>query len=188
MFIVISFFSYGRIFIVMSFKFKQVSYIHQSVSSESIGSRLNLWHHLSFIWHETSKILKGLNPCSLHDHILNNLFVKLPQFFLAFLQSAGSLCHCLLPTALQVPAVRHDHLNFPHQPREGEKTRLRNAFTCLSSISLRQKSASGSSLFLHSSLRDGLRPWELRRSNTSLKKRWKFLLQTGKSLGYEVAF
>ncbi|XP_068654135.1 deSI-like protein At4g17486 [Aristolochia californica] len=84
----------------------------------------------------------------------------------------GSLCSCLLPEALQVSAVRHEP-DYTNQPDEGEKRRLRSAFSCLSSISMRQKQLSTSSLLLHSPLKGFLPPWELRRSNTttSLKER-----------------
>ncbi|XP_077217129.1 PPPDE putative thiol peptidase family protein [Tasmannia lanceolata] len=79
----------------------------------------------------------------------------------------GSLCNCILPEALKVSAVRHEP---DYQALDGEKRRLRSAFSCLSSISSRQKQLSTSSLFLHSPLKGCLPPWELRRSNTSSSK------------------
>ncbi|XP_010254927.1 PREDICTED: deSI-like protein At4g17486 isoform X2 [Nelumbo nucifera] len=82
----------------------------------------------------------------------------------------GSLCSCLLPEALKVSAVRHDP-NYQEYD-DSEKRRLRSAFSCLSSISMRQKQLSTSSLFLHSPLKGCLPPWEFRRSNNgSLKER-----------------
>lgn len=69
----------------------------------------------------------------------------------------GSLCNCLLPEALKVSPVHHD-------PDDGEKRRLRSSFSCLSSISMRQKQLSASSLFLPSPLKGCLPPWEWRRS------------------------
>ncbi|KAM7277820.1 hypothetical protein ACFE04_004954 [Oxalis oulophora] len=86
------------------------------------------------------------------------------------LAAIGSICNCVLPKALKISAVRHD----PDydQPYENEKTRLTRAFSCLSSISMRQKQLSTSSLILQSPLRGCLPPWELRRSNNgSLKER-----------------
>ena len=84
---------------------------------------------------------------------------------------AGSLCNCILPEALKISAVQHD----PNcQPYDSEKRSLRSTFSCLSSISMRQKQLSTSSLFLQSPLRGCLPPWELKRSsNGSLKERWK---------------
>ncbi|CAA6657555.1 unnamed protein product [Spirodela intermedia] len=82
----------------------------------------------------------------------------------------SSLCNCLLPEALRVSAV-HQEPGFGDF--EGEKRRLRSAFSCLSSISMRQRQLSASSLFLHSPLKGCLPPWELRRSsdNLALKER-----------------
>lgn len=84
--------------------------------------------------------------------------------------SIGSTCNCILPRALQVSAVCHEP---DSEALEGEKTRLRSStFSCLSSISMRQKHLSTSSLFLSSPLKGCLPPWELRRSNNnSLKER-----------------
>ncbi|RRT85213.1 hypothetical protein B296_00009159 [Ensete ventricosum] len=57
--------------------------------------------------------------------------------------SAGSLCNCLLPEALKITAVQHDPVS---QTKDGERRRLRSAFSCLSSISMRQKRFSAASL------------------------------------------
>lgn len=85
----------------------------------------------------------------------------------------GSICNCILPEALKISAVQHDPNN---QPYDSEKRSLRSAFSCLSSISMRQKQLSSSSLFLQSPLKGCLPPWELRRSNNgSLKERWDSL-------------
>ncbi|XP_061343264.1 deSI-like protein At4g17486 isoform X2 [Gastrolobium bilobum] len=75
--------------------------------------------------------------------------------------------------ALRISAVEHDP---NYQPHDSEKRRLRSAFNCLSSISMRQKHLSTSSLFLQSPLRGCLSSsWpslELRKSiNRSLKER-----------------
>ncbi|OVA04548.1 PPPDE putative peptidase domain [Macleaya cordata] len=82
------------------------------------------------------------------------------------LAKIGSLCSCLLPEALKVSAVP-----LPHDPKfqsyDSEKKRLRTGFSCLSSISTRQKQLSKSSMFLHSPLKGCLPPWELRRSSSS---------------------
>lgn len=85
------------------------------------------------------------------------------------LATIGSACNCFLPETLKITAVRHE----PNcQPCESEKRRLTNNFSCLSSISMRQKQLSTSSLFLRSPLRGCLPPWELKRSNNgSLKER-----------------
>ncbi|KAF5747098.1 deSI-like protein [Tripterygium wilfordii] len=84
------------------------------------------------------------------------------------LAKIGSVCNCILPEALKIEAVRHDPNGQLH---DSEKRRLRSAFSCLSSISMRQKQLSASSLFLQLPLKGRL-PWELRRSNNgSLKER-----------------
>ncbi|KAI4316793.1 hypothetical protein L6164_024738 [Bauhinia variegata] len=81
----------------------------------------------------------------------------------------GSVCNCILPEALRISAVRHDP-NF--QPLDSEKRKLRGTFNCLSSVSMRQKQSSTSSLFIQSPLRGCLSSWELRQSiNRSLKER-----------------
>ncbi|KAB5568978.1 hypothetical protein DKX38_002771 [Salix brachista] len=76
------------------------------------------------------------------------------------LAKIGSVCNCILPQSLKISAVRHDPCG---QPYDSEKRRLRTAFSCLSSISTRQKQLSTSSLLLQSPLK-GCLPWELRRS------------------------
>ncbi|KAJ4833950.1 hypothetical protein Tsubulata_016662 [Turnera subulata] len=84
------------------------------------------------------------------------------------LAKIGSICNCILPESLKIAAVRHDPTG---QEYDSEKRRLRTAFNCLSSISMRQKQLSTSSLLLQSPLK-GCLPWELRRSmNGSLKER-----------------
>ncbi|URE36410.1 ethylene-responsive element-binding protein [Musa troglodytarum] len=55
----------------------------------------------------------------------------------------GSLCNCLLPEALKITAVQHDPVS---QTKDGERRRLRSAFSCLSSISMRHKRFSAASL------------------------------------------
>ncbi|XP_042520145.1 deSI-like protein At4g17486 [Macadamia integrifolia] len=81
----------------------------------------------------------------------------------------GSLCNCILPEALKVSAVHHDP---SYEGYDSEKRRLRSAFSCLSSISMRQKQLSACSLFIPSPFRGCLPSWELRRSNNnSLKER-----------------
>ncbi|XP_008795626.1 deSI-like protein At4g17486 [Phoenix dactylifera] len=79
----------------------------------------------------------------------------------------GALCNCLLPGALKISAVRHDP---DSQAVDGEKTRLRSAFSCLSSISMCQRQLSASSLFLPSPLKGCLPPWEFKRSGAILLK------------------
>uniref|UniRef100_A0A803NMY3 PPPDE domain-containing protein n=2 Tax=Cannabis sativa TaxID=3483 RepID=A0A803NMY3_CANSA len=88
------------------------------------------------------------------------------------LAKIGSICNCILPEALKIPAVQHDPNCEPFDI-DSEKRSLRSsAFSCLSSISMRQKQLSTSSLFLQSPLRGCLPPWELKRSNNgSLKER-----------------
>ncbi|KAB2611082.1 deSI-like protein [Pyrus ussuriensis x Pyrus communis] len=73
----------------------------------------------------------------------------------------GSVCNCVLPESLKISAVQHDP---NHQPYDSEKKSLRSTFSCLSSISMRKKQLSSSSLFLQSPLKGCLPPWELRRS------------------------
>ncbi|KAE9600076.1 hypothetical protein Lal_00045350 [Lupinus albus] len=89
------------------------------------------------------------------------------------LAKLGSIFNCVLPKALKVSGVRHDP---NYQPHDSVKRRLRSSFNCLSSISMRQKHLSTSSLFLQSPLRGCLSSsWpssELRKSiNRSLKER-----------------
>ncbi|XP_078430387.1 PPPDE putative thiol peptidase family protein [Wolffia australiana] len=77
----------------------------------------------------------------------------------------GSLCNCLLPEPLRVSAV-HQEPEFENL--DGEKKRLRSGFTCLSSISMRQRQLSSSSLFLPTPVRGCFPPWDLRRSADDL--------------------
>ncbi|KAG6626761.1 hypothetical protein CIPAW_15G074200 [Carya illinoinensis] len=85
------------------------------------------------------------------------------------LAKIGSICNWVLPEALKISAVRNDP---SYQLYDSEKKRLTGAFSCLSSISMRQKQLSTSSLFLQSPLKGCLPPWELRRShNGSFKER-----------------
>lgn len=86
---------------------------------------------------------------------------------------AGSICNCILPEALRISAVGHDP---NYEARDSEKRKLRSAFSSLSSISMRQKQLSKSSLFLQSPLRGCLSSkwpsWELSKSiNRSVKER-----------------
>ncbi|BAT82737.1 hypothetical protein LR48_Vigan01g334100 [Vigna angularis] len=85
----------------------------------------------------------------------------------------GSICNCILPEALRISGVGHDP---NYEAEDNEKRRLRSGLNCLSSISMRQKHLSTSSLFLQSPLRGCLSSswpsWELRKSiNRSLKER-----------------
>ncbi|CAL5349190.1 unnamed protein product [Camellia sinensis] len=80
-----------------------------------------------------------------------------------------SIFNCVLPKALKISAVEHDP---SYKACDSEKRRLTTAFSCLSSISTRQRQLSTSSLFLQSPLKGCLPPWELRKSNNgSLKER-----------------
>lgn len=87
------------------------------------------------------------------------------------LAKLGSIFNFALPTALKITAVQHDpkyHRTFD----ESDKTRLRSTFSCLSSISSRQKQLSTSSLLIQSPLKGCLPPWELKRAASgSLKER-----------------
>ncbi|XP_042004349.1 deSI-like protein At4g17486 [Salvia splendens] len=86
------------------------------------------------------------------------------------LAKLGSIFNCVLPEALKITAVQHEPKYQAYD--NSEKTRLRSTFSCLSSISSRQKQLSTSSLLLQSPLKGCLRPWELRRSaNGSFKER-----------------
>ncbi|CAK9178547.1 unnamed protein product [Ilex paraguariensis] len=83
------------------------------------------------------------------------------------LAKLGSVFNCVLPEALKIAAVQND----PNcQAYDSERRRLRSAFSCLSSISTRQRQLSTSSLFLQSPLKGCFPPWELRRSNNGLLK------------------
>ncbi|XP_022144356.1 deSI-like protein At4g17486 [Momordica charantia] len=75
------------------------------------------------------------------------------------LAKIGSVCNCILPDSLRISAVKHDPA---FVPLETEKTKLTNSFSCLSSISMRQKQLSSSSLFLQSPLKG----WDLKKSDS----------------------
>ncbi|KAK8696226.1 hypothetical protein V6N13_001363 [Hibiscus sabdariffa] len=74
------------------------------------------------------------------------------------LAGIGSMCNCVLPEALKTSVVRH---NPNYQPYDSEKRRLRCTFSCLSLVSMRQKS----SLLIQSPLRGCLPPWDSKKSN-----------------------
>ncbi|XVF63908.1 hypothetical protein PTKIN_Ptkin09bG0124300 [Pterospermum kingtungense] len=79
------------------------------------------------------------------------------------LAKIGSKCNCILPEGLKTSVVRHDP---NYQPSDSEKRRLTCSFSCLSSVSMQQKS----SLLLQSPLRGCLPPWESKKSNSFLSK------------------
>ncbi|XVE56008.1 hypothetical protein DITRI_Ditri03aG0202700 [Diplodiscus trichospermus] len=79
------------------------------------------------------------------------------------LAKIGSMCNCILPEGLKTSVVQHDP---NYQPEDSEKRRLRSTFSCLSSVSMRQKS----SLLIQSPLRGCLPPWESKKSSSVL---WK---------------
>ncbi|KAI3460304.1 hypothetical protein Pfo_016967 [Paulownia fortunei] len=88
------------------------------------------------------------------------------------LAKLGSIFNCVLPEALKITAVQHDTKYQAYN--DSDKRRLRSTFSCLSSISSRQKQLSTSSLLLQSPLKGCLPPWELKRSASgSLKERLK---------------
>lgn len=98
------------------------------------------------------------------------LIIFFPISLIALSIVIGSICNCILPESLKISAVRHDP---DGQSYNNGRKRLRSAFSFLSSISMRQKQLSTSSMFLQSPLK-GCLPWELRRSiNGSFKERWK---------------
>ncbi|CAN0922060.1 DeSI-like protein At4g17486 [Linum grandiflorum] len=74
------------------------------------------------------------------------------------LAQIGSVCNCILPESLKITADPNG------EAYDSEKTRLTSAFSCLSSISMRQKQLSTSSLILQSPLR-GCLPWEFKSSS-----------------------
>ncbi|PSS31356.1 DeSI-like protein [Actinidia chinensis var. chinensis] len=85
------------------------------------------------------------------------------------LAKLGSKFNCVLPESLKISAMRH---NPSYEVCDSEKRRLQSAFSCLSSISTRQKQLSMSSLFLQSPLKGCLPPQELRNSsNRSVKEK-----------------
>lgn len=82
------------------------------------------------------------------------------------LAKIGSKCNCILPDALRISPVEHDPSG---EAVDSEKRKLRSGFTCFSSISMRQKQLSTSSLYITSPLK-GCLPWEMRSSSVSLKE------------------
>lgn len=92
---------------------------------------------------------------------------KIPQW-VNRLAKLGSVFNCVLPEALKVSVVRHDST---YEECNNEKRRLTSAFSCLSSISTRQRQLSTSSMFLQSPLKGCLPPWEVKKANGSLKER-----------------
>ncbi|KAK4796485.1 hypothetical protein SAY86_028811 [Trapa natans] len=79
----------------------------------------------------------------------------------------GSICNCMLPESLKINAVEQD----PNcQQDESEKRRLTSTFSCLSSISMRQKQMPTSSFFLQSPLRGCLPQLELKKFKSGLLK------------------
>ncbi|GLT45876.1 hypothetical protein SLA2020_196760 [Shorea laevis] len=78
------------------------------------------------------------------------------------LAKIGSMCNCILPDALKTSVVRHE------QPYDSEKERLtlNCSFSCLSSLSMEQKSAE----FLLSPQKGMLSPWGSVRSDFSPRK------------------
>ncbi|KAL1193066.1 DeSI-like protein [Cardamine amara subsp. amara] len=97
---------------------------------------------------------------------------KIPKWVNRLAQ-IGSVCSCILPESLKITAVCHDpDGQIPEE--ENEKKSLRSSFSCLSSISMRQKQLSTSSLLLQSPLRGCLPPWQLKRTksnSSSMKER-----------------
>lgn len=113
---------------------------------------------------------------SWHSFIQMQFFVYTPianlsaSTELSYFRFLGSIFNCVLPEALKISAVQHDHKGQGYD--DSEKRRLRSTFSCLSSISMRQRQLSTSSLFLQSPLKGCLPTWELRRSMSgSLKVR-----------------
>ncbi|GJX02389.1 pyruvate dehydrogenase (acetyl-transferring) kinase, mitochondrial [Tanacetum coccineum] len=81
------------------------------------------------------------------------------------MEGYGSAFSCVFPEALKVSAVQHDPRCLTFES-ESEKRKLRSSsFSCLASVSSRQKHLSTSSLFLQSPLKGCL---PLRRSNNSV--------------------
>ncbi|KAK8580920.1 hypothetical protein V6N12_071169 [Hibiscus sabdariffa] len=104
------------------------------------------------------------------NHFCNDICYKLtgkhiPKW-VNRLARIGSMCNCILPEALKTSVVKHDP---NYQPYDSEKRRLRCAFSCLSSVSMGQKS----SLLFQSPLRGCLWPWESKKSSKALLKERK---------------
>lgn len=80
----------------------------------------------------------------------------------------GAICNCLLPESLKISPVGHDPNS---QSEDSEKRRLRNPFSCFSSISSHRQLPS-SSPFPPSPVKEGLSHCSSRKPSTaSLKNR-----------------
>ncbi|KAG2314359.1 hypothetical protein Bca4012_065029 [Brassica carinata] len=91
---------------------------------------------------------------------------KIPKWVNRLAQ-IGSVCSCILPESLKITAVSHDDPDGQISEEESEKRSLTtSSFSCLSSISMRQKQLSTSSLLIQSPLRGCLPPWQLKRSKS----------------------
>ncbi|KAG9148082.1 hypothetical protein Leryth_003654 [Lithospermum erythrorhizon] len=82
------------------------------------------------------------------------------------LAKLGSTFNCMLPEALKISVVQDPDF----QEKDGEKRRLRSSFNCLSSVSMRQRQLSSSSIFLRSPLKGCLPKWESKRSSNDTLK------------------
>ncbi|KAL0753209.1 hypothetical protein Bca101_090877 [Brassica carinata] len=109
-----------------------------------------------------------------HDVCYKLTGKKIPKWVNRLAQ-IGSVCSCILPESLKITAVGRDDPDGQISEEESEKRSLTtSSFTCLSSISMRQKQLSTSSLLIQSPLRGCLPPWQLKRSKSdtsSLKGR-----------------
>ncbi|GAB2291314.1 hypothetical protein Dimus_025572 [Dionaea muscipula] len=102
---------------------------------------------------------------------------KLPKW-VNRLARLGSACNCVLPETLKITRVVQDSNLVPvnyEADAAAEKRSLRNNFGCLSSISMRQRQLSASSLFLRSPWKSCLPSCEWRTTSkatsTSLRER-----------------
>ncbi|XVE69927.1 hypothetical protein DITRI_Ditri10aG0030800 [Diplodiscus trichospermus] len=75
------------------------------------------------------------------------------------LAKIGSMCNCILPEGLKTSVVQHDP-DYDYQLCDSEKRRLTCNVSCLSSVSIQQKS----SLLLQSPSKGCLPPWESKKS------------------------
>ncbi|CAG7896899.1 unnamed protein product [Brassica rapa] len=109
-----------------------------------------------------------------HDVCYKLTGKKIPKWVNRLAQ-IGSVCSCILPESLKITAISHDDSDGQISEEESEKRSLTtSSFSCLSSISMRQKQLSTSSLLIQSPLRGCLPPWQLKRSKSdtsSLKGR-----------------
>ncbi|KAL6867671.1 hypothetical protein ACP4OV_015695 [Aristida adscensionis] len=78
-------------------------------------------------------------------------------------QNSSAICNCLLPESLKIPPVGHDPNS---QSEDYEKKRLRNPFSCFSSISS-QKQLTSSTAFPPSPVKERLPHCSSRKSSTS---------------------